>query len=94
MRGMEEKDTCAECGAFVDEGCGCYKGEKKKVLDVRFPKEEQEKSPELLSKLEEKKYKVTVKINGKERYMYGNDPETLTNYAKAIGAKILKVAKL
>lgn len=94
MRGMEEKDTCAECGAYVDEGCGCYKGEKKKVLDVRFPKEEQEKSEKLISTLKEKKYKMTVKVNGKERYMYGNDPDSLTNYARAIGAKIVGVAKL
>ena len=68
--------------------------EKNKVLDVRFPKEQQEKSKELIGTLKEKKYQVTVKMEGKIRYMYGDDPVELENYAKSIGARIQKVTKL
>jgi len=68
--------------------------EKPKILDVRIPKEEQKKSKELREKLEEKKYQVDVEVDGKVRFMYGDDPVILENYAKSIGAKILKVTKL
>lgn len=68
--------------------------DKKKILDVRFPKEEQEKSEELIKKLKEKKYKITIEINGKTRFMYGDDPDILELVAKAQGAIILKVTKL
>ena len=69
--------------------------EKPKILDVRIPKEEQEK-PEFLKKLKDKKFKyqVEIKIGSKVRFMYGNDPVILENYAKGIGGKILKVTKL
>ena len=68
--------------------------EKPKILDIRFPKEEQNKSEALKEKLQEKKYQVDVEIDGKIRFMYGDEPVTLENYAKSIGAKILKVTKL
>ena len=68
--------------------------DKHKVLDVRFPKEEQEKSKELTKMLGEKKYKVTIEIDGKVRFMYGDDPVVLEMVAKGQGATILKVTKL
>jgi len=68
--------------------------DKPKILDVRFPKEEQKKSEALRKKLQEKKYQVDVEIDGKVRFMYGDDPVILENYAKSIGAKILKVTKI
>jgi len=69
--------------------------DKIKVLDVKMPKEEQEK-PEFLKSLKEKnfKFQVEVKIRNKIRFMYGDDPVKLEMYAKAIGAKILKTVKL
>lgn len=69
--------------------------DKIKVLDVKMPKEEQEK-PEFLKSLKEQnfKYQVKVKIGNKIRFMYGNDPVPLEMYAKAIGATILKTVKL
>jgi len=69
--------------------------DKIKVLDVRVPKEEQEK-PEFLKSLKEKnfKYQVTVEIDGKVRFMYGDDPVQLEMYAQSISAKILKTEKL
>ena len=71
------------------------KDDKIKVLDVRMPKEEQEK-PEFVKKLKEKnfKYQVNVKIDGKVRFMYGDDPVQLEMYAQSIGAKILKTVRL
>lgn len=69
--------------------------DKIKVLDVKMPKEEQEKS-EFVKKLKEKnfKYQVTVEIDGKVRFMYGDDPVQLEMYAQSISAKILKTVKL
>ena len=71
------------------------KDDKIKVLDVKMPKEEQEK-PEFLKSLKEKnfKYQVKVKIGSKIRFMYGDDPVQLEMYAQAINAKILKTTKL
>jgi len=68
--------------------------EKKKVLDVRAPKEDQEKSKELTNALRSKKWQVDVQVGHKVRFMYGDDPETLQGFAKAKGYKILKVTKL
>jgi len=68
--------------------------EKKKILDVRFPKEKQEKSKILIAGLKQKKYQVSIEIDGKVRYMYGDDPVVLETYAKGIGATILKVTEL
>jgi len=68
--------------------------DKHKVLDIRFPKKEQEKSEKLIQQLQQKKYQVSIEINGKTRFMYGDDPVVLELYAKGIGAKILKVTKL
>jgi hypothetical protein len=69
--------------------------DKKKVLDVRFPKEQQEKSKELTEACGQKKYQVDVEYpDGKVRYMYGDDPVTLEMYAKGEGLKILRVTKL
>jgi len=69
--------------------------DKIKVLDVKLPKEDQEK-PEFLKSLKEKnyKYQVEVKIGNKIRFMYGDDPVQLEGYARAIGATILKTVKL
>ena len=70
-----------------------FESDKKKVLDVRFPKEEQEKNVGLLEKIIEQKYQATIELaDGKIRYMYGNDPVELELYAKSIGAKILKTS--
>lgn len=66
----------------------------KKILDVRFPKKEQEKSKELAKLLKGKKYQITIEIYGGVRYMYGDDPVVLEMYAKEKGATILKVEKL
>jgi len=66
----------------------------KKVLDVRFPKEEQEKSKELEKVLRSKKWQVDVQVDNKVRFMYGDDPKVLQDFAKAKGYKILKVTKL
>ena len=41
-----------------------------------------------------KKYQVEVQFGQKVRFMYGDDPAILESYAKANGAKILKVTKL
>jgi len=69
--------------------------DKKKILDVRFPKEEQEKNVGLINKLKEKKYQANIELpDGKIRFMYGNDPVELELYAKSIGAKILKTSKV
>lgn len=69
--------------------------EKKHILDVRMPKEQQEKSKELIEGLRQKKYQVDVEYpDGKVRFMYGDDPVVLEMYAKANGMKILKVRKL
>ncbi len=69
--------------------------DKKKILDVRFPKDQQEKSKELIGVLKQKKYQVNVELpDGKVRFMYGDDPVVLETYAKAHGLKILKVSKL
>lgn len=69
--------------------------DKKKILDVRFPKDKQEKSKELIGMLKQKKYQVNVELpDGKVRFMYGDDPVVLEMYAKAHGLKILKVSKL
>jgi len=71
--------------------------DKIKVLDVRMPKEEQEK-PEFVKKLKEKvknyKYRVSINTGHKIRYLYGDDPVQLEGYARAIGAKIIKTEKL
>jgi len=71
--------------------------EKKKILDVRIPKDEQErllKQKKYADVLRAKKYKVDIQfIDGKIRYMYGDDVETFEDYAKGIGAKIIKVTK-
>ena len=69
-------------------------GDIPKILDVRMPKEEQEKSELLIKKAGEKKYQVNIEIDGKERYIYGDDPVIMESYAKSIGAIILKVIKL
>lgn len=66
----------------------------KKVLDVRAPKEDQEKSKELTDALRAKKWQVDVQVGHKVRFMYGDDPEILQDFAKAKGYKILKVTKL
>lgn len=67
--------------------------DKKKILDVRFLKEEQEKNVDLIEKLMEKKYQANIQLpDGKIRFMYGNDPVELELYAKSIGAKILKTS--
>ena len=69
--------------------------DKKKILDVRLPKDQQEKSKELIGVLKQKKYQVNVELpDGKVRFMYGDDPVVLETYAKAHGLKILKVSKL
>jgi len=65
--------------------------DKHKILDVRMPAKDQEK---LKPYLKTKKFQVTVKTNGKVRFMYGDDPVVLEMYAKANGMKILKVRKL
>lgn len=65
--------------------------DKHKILDVRMPVKDQEK---LKPYLKTKKFQVTVKTNGKVRFMYGDDPVVLEMYAKANGMKILKVRKL
>jgi len=65
--------------------------DKHKILDVRMPVKDQEK---LKPYLRTKKFKVTIKTNGKVRFMYGDDPVILETYATSIGAKILKVTKL
>ena len=71
--------------------------QKKKILDVRIPKDKQK---ELLSQkkytdvLLSKKYKVDIQFSDdKIRYMYGDDVQTFEDYAKSIGAKIIKVTK-
>lgn len=56
-----------------------------------MPVKDQEK---LKPYLKTKKFQVTVKTNGKVRFMYGDDPVVLEMYAKANGMKILKVRKL
>jgi len=69
---------------------------KKKILDVRIPKEEQEKlfkDPKNRKVLLSKKWRVTIKFEQKVRYLYGDDPEIMQDYAKHMGAKILKVDK-
>ena len=68
---------------------------KHKVLDVRIPKEDQE-SPEFVNALKDKKFQwqVNVQVGHKVRFMYGNDPEILQDFAKFKGYKILKVTKL
>ena len=65
-----------------------------KILDVRLPKEDQEKSEELINKLKKKRYQVTIKDRNKIRYMYGDDPVVLESYAKAKGLKIIEVTEL
>jgi len=65
--------------------------DKPKILDVRMPVKDQEK---LKPYIRTKKFKVTIKANGKVRFMYGDDPVILETYATSIGAKILKVTKL
>ena len=69
--------------------------DRSKVLDVQMPKEEQEK-PEFIEKLKEKKYKwqVSIKDRTKIRFLLGNDPEILQDFAKAKGYKIVKVERL
>lgn len=71
--------------------------EKKKILDIRIPKDKQK---ELLSQkkyadvLLAKKFKVDIQFQGgKIRYLYGDDIEIFEDYAKANGAKIIKVTK-
>jgi len=68
---------------------------KHKVLDVRIPKEDQE-SPKFVNALKAKKFQwqVNVKVGNKVRFMYGNDPQILQDFAKFKGYKILKVTKL
>ena len=66
--------------------------DKKKVLDVRIPMQGLKK--ELIKKLEKKKWQVDVKVGHKIRFMYGDDPEILQDFAKAKGYKIIKVTKL
>jgi len=68
--------------------------EKKKILDIKFSKEDQEKNPELIKMLKGKKYQLTIEYNGQTRFMYGDDPVVLETVAKGYGAKILKVTKL
>lgn len=60
-----------------------------------MPKEEQNK-PEFINELRKKKFKwqVDVQVGHKVRFMYGDDPEILQDFAKAKGYKILKVKKL
>ena len=67
---------------------------KKKILDVRIPKEEQEKSEPLKKELKKKKWQVTFEnFNGKIRYAYCDDPETVEEYLKNRGATIWEVVK-
>ncbi len=66
----------------------------KKVLDVRLPKKDQEKSSKLTKELKKMKYQITVKDRNKIRYMYGNDPSILESFAKAKGFKIVEVTEL
>jgi len=68
--------------------------DKEKVLDIQFSKEEQEKNPELLKMCAGKEWKLTIEINGKVRFMYGDDPTFLEMVAKGYGAKIIKVTRL
>ena len=68
--------------------------DKHKILDVRSPREEQEKSEKLRKELYKKQYQVTIEIAGKVRFMYGNDPVVMETVARGYGAKILKVEKL
>ncbi len=69
--------------------------DKKKILDVRIPKEEQENSPKLIAHLAAKKYQVTVEDkDGKIRYAYGDDPVILEMACKSWGFTILKTTKL
>lgn len=69
--------------------------EKKRVLDVRLPKEEQNKK-EFVDAIKSKKFKYqNVQYpDGKVRFMYGNDPKALQDFAKLSGLKILKVIEL
>jgi hypothetical protein len=69
--------------------------DKKKILDVRMPKKEQEK-PEFIDAIKKKNFKwqVTIHDGHKVRYMYGSDPDILQDFAKAKGFKILKVEQL
>jgi len=69
--------------------------DKIKVLDVRMPKKEQEK-PEFREALKKKnfKYQAKIKVDGKIRFMYGDDPVQLEGYARAVGAVILETVKL
>ena len=71
---------------------------KKKILDVRIPKDQQKellKQKKYTDVLLSKKYKVDIQFpDGSIRYMYGDDVEIFEDYAKSLGAKIIKVAKL
>jgi hypothetical protein len=70
---------------------------KKKILDVRIPKDEQDKlfkDPKNRDVLLAKKYKAEIQFEQKVRFLYGDDPLDFEMYAKANGAKILKVTKL
>lgn len=66
--------------------------DKIKVLDAQMPIEDQEKLKPILAT---KKYQVDIELpDGKVRYLYGDDPVPMEMYARSIGAKILKTAKL
>lgn len=67
-----------------------------KVLDLRMPIDEQKKllnDPKILTTLNSRKYKVTVKEGNKTRYIYGNDPVIIEDFAIAKGLKILRTEK-
>jgi len=69
--------------------------DKKKVLDVTFPKEDQEKNAELMKMIGGKKYQVKILTKeNKERFMYLNDPADAEPLCKLLGVTILKVRKL
>ena len=62
-----------------------------------MPKEEQKRllsDPKVAKHLQSKKYKATVKDGHNTRYMYGDDPVILENFARAHGLKILRTEKL
>jgi len=71
---------------------------KKKILDIRIPIDEQKellKQKKYTDVLLSKKFHVEIQFeDGTIRYMYGDEVKIFEDYAKSVGAKIIKVTKL
>lgn len=79
----------------MERNCKMSDEDRFKILDVRMPKEEQEKSEPLLDVIRKKKWQVDFKKpDGKVRFAYTDNPEPVEVYLKAQGFKILKVHRL